>query len=178
MDIIKEKIAMITVSAAAAAALAVYLFVFAPMAEKIGAASNELAVYDARIAEACVIIKEAKKMDTKRVFVTEKAFVTEERISAAIAELTEQKKLYDINFISITPGTPEKMDDPRFRALPIEIETESSYEKLGTFLGLLDNLEGGVVTIDSFKIKPSDAGPDTLNSELVLNLYISDKDGR
>lgn len=158
--------------------LAVYFFFYQPLILELKTAYSEFKAYDAEIKHAYDVISSTKMIDTKKVFITERALITESDISAAIAELTKHNDLHSLNFVSIEPGDMEKQKDPRFKIMPISIKTESIYKDLGVFLGLLDDLEESVVTLRSFKIAPNKHNPVKLESNIVINLYLSSRDER
>ncbi|MEE8359450.1 MAG: type 4a pilus biogenesis protein PilO [Candidatus Omnitrophota bacterium] len=158
--------------------IAVYLLFYQPLISELKTAYSEFKVYDADIRHAYNVISSTKMIDTKKVFITERALITESDISAAIAELTKRSDLHDINFVSMKPGDMEKQKDPRFKIMPISMKTESTYAELGLFLGLLDDLEDGVVTLRSFKVVPNKHNPVKLESNIVINLYLSSRDER
>jgi Tfp pilus assembly protein PilO len=178
MEIDKQKTVVIAGVSAAVLMLLAYLLLYQPLMSQLRGAYIEFRGYDKDIRGAYNVIAAAKKIDSKKVFITERALITEEDISVAIAELTGKKKLHDVNFVSITPGDIEKQSDPRFKIMPVSIKTESTFEDIGMFLGLLDDLEDGVVTLRSFKITPNKNNPVKLESAIVLNLYLSSKDAR
>ncbi len=172
----KEQLVMISAACVALVAVALYIFLFNPLIIELRTAYAEFKEYDMELRNAHATIKGAKRIDTKKVFITDKVLITEDDISGAIAELTKQKNLYDINFVSITPGLIEKQKDPRYEIMPIELKTLSTYENLGTFLGLLDDLEEGLITLRSFKISPDKDNQARLRADLTLNLCILSRD--
>lgn len=178
MELTKERLIIIGISVLVIVIVGVYALVFSPLMSELGKTYGELKIYETELVRVKKVINSAKKIDTKRVFITDKALITEEGISGAIAELTSQKKLHGINFVSISPGEIEKQEDARYSIIPIAIKTESTYEKLATFLGLLDDRPTAVLTLRSLKIIPSEKDTDKLESDLVLNLYISTEYGR
>ena len=178
MDMNKQKIVIIGGVSAAALMLLAYLFLYQPLMAQLRNAYLEFREYDQGLQDAYDVIAAAKKIDSKKIFITERALITEEDISTAIAALTEQKKLHNVNFVSITPGDVEKQSDPRFKVLPVSLKTESTFRDLGIFLGILDDLEEGVVTVRSFRILPNKHNPAKLESDIVLNLYLASSDER
>jgi len=53
------------------------------------------------------------------------------------------------------------------------MEIESTYEKLGVFLGSLDDLEKALVRIKSFDITPDKEDPSKLTTDLSVEIYLS-----
>ena len=59
-----------------------------------------------------------------------------------------------------------------YQVLPLQLEIESSFEQLGVFLGRLESLEDGLVSVESFQILgPERLGP-KVSAFLSLNLYL------
>lgn len=145
----------------------VYALVYRPLLSQLkiqGASCREIenAVLQAR-SEVTFSKKEGKKI----------GFIGETEVSLAMEELTRQGKLRGINFISITPRDMVTSEEGGYQILPIEMETESGYESLGLFLGSLDELERGLVTVRGFHVRPVEGKPSRLEADLVVNLYVA-----
>ena len=106
-------------------------------------------------------------MQERRILITKDA-------SHAIREVTDHGRLNGINFISISPKKVRKEKGSRYKILPIEMEIKSTYEQMGIFLGLLDELEKTLVTVKSFNIIPGKKGPSKLTADLVIYVYLSE----
>lgn len=172
IDMTKENIIAIGAGVSAIVAITVYFLLYHPVIGELNAARTKSEQYNMAITRARDVIKEAKKIDTKKIFITDKSLITEDRISSAIAELTGREDTFGINFVSITPGKPEEQDDPRYKILPVRLKIECEYDKFGTFMGLLDDMEEGLATVRSFNIIPSEDDQADLNVDLTVNLYL------
>ena len=172
MEFTRQRIIVIIIGIIIIIITGLYIFLYGPLMSKLRTAYLECCAIEADADQARQSTVSVKKGDIKR------GLIKEEEISFAIDELTKQGKLEGVNFISMTPGEIEKSKAP-YAILPIKIEAESSYEKLGTFLGTLDELERSLVTIRSFKITPTKENPSELRAELVVNMYITgEKDAK
>lgn len=178
MKIPREKIKYVIGGALFAVLAVLYLLVYMPLAVSLGRVHSEYKICDTRLKKAQSVISGAKSMDTNKILITDRALITEEGISNAVADLTANKELYDIDFISITPGEMEKQADPRYQIMPIEFKIESDYKTLGEFLGLLDDLERAIITIREFTAVPDQYNRERLKTDLVLNIYISGEYGK
>lgn len=98
--------------------------------------------------------------------------VSEQNLSLAIDELTRRGRAIGVNLLSITPKDPLILDKTSYKVLPIDIETRSTYEQLGTFLGGLDELERSIVTVENFTIVPQKEGSPLLEARLELRLFM------
>jgi len=101
-----------------------------------------------------------------------KTLVTGQDNSLAIGEMAKKGKASGINFVSITPREIRE-EGPFYKVMPIEVETESTYEQLGLFLGLLDELDKSLVTLEACTVTPHTKDGWVLKSSLVLNMYIA-----
>jgi hypothetical protein len=52
------------------------------------------------------------------------------------------------------------------------VDVESDYEHLGNFLGSLEALKNGLVTVKSFMIVPEEKTPAQLNTKLIIDMYL------
>ena len=88
-------------------------------------------------------------------------------------ELTRQGKSGGINFVSLTPGAVEDTEGREYRILPIEMEIESTYEALGHFLGLLDEMEKSLLKVQSFNVVTKGEDPSKIHTRLTVYLYLA-----
>lgn len=102
-----------------------------------------------------------------------KNLISEQAVPLAVDELTHLGKSKGLNFLSMNPQPITASGDGAYKTLPIEMVVNSGYSQLGEFLGALDKLEKGVVTVSGFKIAPEGGNSSKLKTELVLNLYLS-----
>jgi Tfp pilus assembly protein PilO len=96
----------------------------------------------------------------------------EEEVSYTIDELTRLGKARGVNFVSMIPQKIEKSG--QYRILPVEIQLESTYRQLGSFLGSLDNLEKGLIRMQSFDVTSGKDDMSKLISDLILEVYIAE----
>lgn len=99
-------------------------------------------------------------------------FVRPEKVTVVIEELVRRGKEKGINFLSITPQKMEK-GNALYNLQPVIFEIKSTYEALGTFLGGLDELESGLVSVRSFLTAPDESNRDQLKTELAVVLYLT-----
>ena len=102
-----------------------------------------------------------------------RALLLENDISAALEDLTRAGKIHKVRFSSLTPREASADSGSGYRSLPVEIEAESGYQEMGIFLGDLENLPKGLVTVESFDLTPDSRNPALFKSRLSLNLYLA-----
>ncbi len=169
MELTKERLITIVSAAGVIIVLGLYLFLYQPLINKLRRAHLECKKIEAEVLRAHEAISSLKTTPI------EKKLIGEEDASLAIDELTRQGKLQGINFISITPKQIERQLAP-YKILPIEIETESSYENLGIFLGKLDDLKTSLVKVGKFDTTPNELNPKTLITKLSVSMYFEDEE--
>ncbi|MBI2095313.1 MAG: hypothetical protein HYT89_04015 [Candidatus Omnitrophica bacterium] len=99
--------------------------------------------------------------------------VTEENLSLAIDELARRGRAAGVDFLSMTPKEPPDSGGALYRILPVEVETRSTFAGLGEFLGILDELEQGLVVVESFTIVPQKENAATVESRILLHLFLA-----
>ncbi|MBL7068366.1 MAG: type 4a pilus biogenesis protein PilO [Candidatus Omnitrophica bacterium] len=173
MRLEKDKLKMIIAGTSLICALGIYLFLYKPLVIDLKKAYRESRNWEIKVLDARGFIESVKITRAKS------TVLAEEDISLAIDELTRFGRLKNVNYISMTPKEGRKKKHLHYQILPIEIETESTYEDLGEFLGSLDELEHSLITVDSFRITPhkakeiSDEGDlSNIKSKLVINMYL------
>lgn len=168
MNLPKEKLGVIIISGGVIIFICLYLFLYQPLINKLSVSSRECAVWEKQVRQTRDDVSFLKNIEDK------KKLVTEEDLPVIIDELTRKGKTNRIDFISIVPGKTEEIKNGNYtyqRSI-LEMEAVSSYMSLGIFLGGLEKLEKGVVTLDSFNIVKNKNGPDKLSAKLVLNIYL------
>jgi Tfp pilus assembly protein PilO len=145
------------------------IFVSLPMYEKLKKQRLEMEDIQSQIREAKDTLAklEAAEISYKMQIITEK------NISAAIEELTKQGNRDGVDFVSIKPLPIENDGDSVYKIIPLHIEIESTYDKIGTFLGSLRNLKKSLVIVKSFDIKTKSNSPLNLKARMILNLYLA-----
>ncbi len=107
-------------------------------------------------------------------------FLEEENLSIALDEITKNGKLFNVHFISLTPGTISTSEDEyededetdSMRTQSVILEIESTYKGIGTFLGSLDELSSCFASINSFDIQINKKDPTLLNALITINLIL------
>lgn len=149
-------------------AMGVYLFFYAPLVRELKIHGSECKKTEAEVREARDLIARFKAKET------EKTLIREAEVSLALEELTRQGNMAGINFVSVTPRSIEAVEGEDYRILPLEMEIESSYEALGRFLGLLDDLRGSLFKVRDFMVTAKSGDSSKLVTQLTLNLYLSE----
>ena len=153
--------------ATGAVVLILFLLLYLPLMNRLKIRGSECRSLEAEANQARTSLGTLKKAPPA------KSLITEGEISLAIDELTKQGKSEGVNFISITPRQTEKSEDSKYRILPIDIEAESSYEALGRFLGSLELLREGLMTVGSFDVSPDSRKPSRIRTRLTVSLYLT-----
>ena len=100
-----------------------------------------------------------------------KKIVGEVEASVLVDRITQEAKSCLLDIKSASQKEIRAIEDG-YHVLPLQLEIESSFEQLGVFLGRLDSLEDGLVSVDSFQILgPERLGP-KVSAFLSLNLYL------
>ncbi len=157
-------------AAITAAGLLIYAIFYIPLIRQFKAAHAECESWEGRLADAHGVISAAGRIYTDR------AFVTEKDVSAAIDELTRYAKAIGVNFRFIRPGEIRQDKDSRYKVLPIEMEIEAGDTQFFDFLGSLDELKKGLFKVYSFGILPDGDDRSRLHADLVVDLYLSARD--
>lgn len=167
MELTRERLVWGGISAIAVMGLGLYSFLYSPLSHQLSSAHRECSAIESEVLHAQDSISSLKLRPPR------KGLIAEEEISQAIDELTKGGKSKGVNFISITPRQIEDVKESSHKACPIDIEIESTYEQLGTFLGVLDELGNSIVTITNFNIISAKEGLSKLKTKLTLTMYIS-----
>jgi len=167
IELTQEKSIIAIVAIIAVIALAAYLVFYAPLMKELKVQYRECRSVENDVLVCRNIIGSAGKVYGERILMSEKD------ISRAIDELTKHGKSQGINFLSIRPEDIREEKGSQYKVLPIEMEIESTYEQLGEFLGSLDELEKGLVRVESFEIFPDRKDASNLITELVVDVYFS-----
>ena len=162
----KRQISLFAMAGAALAVLfAVYLLLYQPLFSGLKAARQKYSGLEKEVRQA------RDTLGQRDAGSLPKGLVTEGEISSAIDEVTRAGKRREVNFISLTPKHTEPIKDPRFKIVPIEMETESSFQSLGEFLGSFDDLEKSFVTVEQYEIYPDAKNPALLKARIVIHMY-------
>ncbi|MDD4909646.1 MAG: type 4a pilus biogenesis protein PilO [Candidatus Omnitrophica bacterium] len=168
MEMTKERLAAVVSASLVIFGLGLYLFLYRPLKLKLRDARVQAAAVEKDLARMHRAIGYLKKNPVRR------AIITEDGVSLAMDELTQEAKLKGINFISITPAQPIESRTGGYKILPIDIEAESTYADFGIFLGALDEFKNSVVTVEGFSLYSYGDDPANLRSRLTLGIYLSE----
>lgn len=170
IELTRERLIVVISVIIALIALLVYLVFYAPVRRKLRTKYLECKTIESEVLHTRNIIESAASS------YREAALITEEDVSQAIDELTRHGKLKGINFISINPKEIKKEKGSLYKILPIQMKIESTYGQLGIFLGSLDELEKGTLTVESFDINPDKKDSSRFTTDLVVNMYLLDEE--
>lgn len=170
IELTQERLIIAIVTVGALIALAAYFIFFAPLMRKLKTEYLKCRAAESEVIECRDIIASSGRVYGDRVLMTEK------ELSRAMDELTKHGKAGGIDFISINPGKISKEKGSRYKILPVEMEIESTYEEIGTFLGSIDDLEKGLVKVKSFEMFPGASDPRKITMHLVVDLYLSGRE--
>jgi len=150
----------------AALSLGLYLSLYRPLLGELRTEGARCRALESEVAQARALIAGAKTEGAKR------NLISEEQISLAIEELTLEGRTEGINFVSIAPGSIRKPEGEGYRILPIELETESTYQALGEFLGWLDELKRSLMKVQAFNVTGKSEDASQLSGRLTVYLYL------
>ena len=143
-----------------------YFLVYAPLLHKLNDAQKTYTEIEIEASEVQRVVGDSGNL------VLSKTLINEDEFSQVIDEITTIGKVKAIKFISITPNAPQERDSAEFQVIVIEIEAESSYRGIGEFLGELDDLESGVVTVQELTISSDESNASVCKTSLVLHVYL------
>jgi len=149
--------------------IAMHAVFYAPLIKRLKVSSLENKAFEKYLAGARSAIEQAELTQDER------ALITEDEVSLAIAELTQYGKLKGISFISIKPGEIISEPDRQYKILPLEIIISASEQKFAVFLGSLANLRKSVIKVKSFDAALNTENENKLKVNMVLHIYILGK---
>jgi len=156
------------VGGAAVVAAGLFFLLYGPLLGKINTHRAECLKLEAETTQAREKALKARGGEKQgKILVTEGAF------SHVMEELTKRGNVERVNFISLTPGQAEQSSGSPYRLLPVKMETESSYEALGKFLGALDQMENGLVTLEALDVESNENESLKLKATLTVYLYLA-----
>jgi len=162
----KEKLIIATAGAVVIVVLGFYFFLCNPLINKIKPARLQCMSVENELSGLRAAIATVKTKESKGVT------ASEEDVAFAIDELTRQGKSIGVNFISMTPRQLEDRGSGH-KVLPVEIEVGSTYEELGAFFALLEELRESLITVSSFTVAVDNKKPHKLKTKLVVNIHIA-----
>ncbi|MDP3804528.1 MAG: type 4a pilus biogenesis protein PilO [Candidatus Omnitrophota bacterium] len=140
-------------------------FLYLPLAKEIRVKSYEWNSLRSQLAAAHANLSAAgKESVTKRL-------IRREDVSSVIDGITKEGRNLRLNFKSISQKEIIDTEDG-YLVLPVQMEIEGDYERLGRFFGVLENLEGSIVRVKDFEIRRDDKILPKVSASLAINLYL------
>jgi len=162
-----KKAAIISVAVIAISMAVVFIVLGFSLNAQIGKKADEAALLETRLFNARRLI------DSARTGPGSDGAAPKHTASLAIEEITACGSSQKVNFISFSPGQTEENKDLRYKILPVDMQITATYQNLGLFLGLLNELKSAIVTIESLKVFPySEGTAATCKAEIKLNIYL------
>lgn len=169
IELTQAQFIIAVIAGIAVGAIVIYVLFYTPLIRELRMKYIECKAIEADALDARNIIESAGKVYGERVL------TSEEDVSQAMDELTKHGRVKGINFISINPEEIKKEKGTQYKIVPVKMEIESDYEKLGIFLGSLDDLKKGLVKVKKFDITSDKEDPSKLLTDLVVDVYLSGK---
>jgi len=166
----RKKLILVGLAFLLTGSIGLYEILYAPLVRKLKTGLTQCAALEKEVAQARAGIASLKDLDPEG---PRLELLAESEIPSAIDELTKAAQAKKIKFVTLTPGQAPEPSGSSFRVLPIEIEAESGYTELGTFLGAIERLPKGLFTVKGFEIFPDPRNPALLKSRLSLALYLA-----
>ena len=167
VELTQDKLIILVATVCLAIAVGTYFGIYGPLIKEVKTKYIECRSIEKEVVKCYDVIESVGRIAGERVL------ITEEDVSRAIDELTKHGKLNGINFISIKPKKMKKEKGSEYKILPVGVEIKSTYERLGTFLGSLDNLDKSLVKVKNFNITPDEKTPNKLITDLTMDIYLS-----
>lgn len=96
-----------------------------------------------------------------------------------IEEITALGGKHSIIFLSVLQQDKKISKLKKINALPLQLETISTYKGLVFFMDELSRLHSGIILIDDFKISADKQEPDKVRSNILLHISLKkDRDGK
>lgn len=164
----KQKRPVMLASGAILLCLFLLLAVYLPLGSRLKKSGMEISRLEGELLSARETVSFAKRLG-KEVFLP---LPKQQEVSFVMDEITELGNELGVNFRSIRPKEIEKTSST-YQVLPIEMRLEAPYRELGTLMGALKNLKGGLVTIEDFEmVREEETLPD-LKADLLVKLVLA-----
>ena len=163
LDFKKDKTVIFSL---AAVVFVIFILLYLPLIKSAGVLKEELKETQKKVSLAKGMIPKNKSLAAAG------HLLNSVEISAAIGEITTMGRSLSVNFNSLNPQGVEPGQNVSYQILPLQIEIESKYEDLGRFLGKLEELKTGIVTIRSFQIQKNAQNPSLVKAKIVLEMYL------
>jgi hypothetical protein len=99
-------------------------------------------------------------------------FVTLNEASKAIEEFLVLGKTQSITFLSILRHDKDKSLYKKIPTLPVEMETQSTYQQLGLFMTGLNKISQGLVLVESFQVIRDTEDPNKIKSKIRVHICL------
>ena len=152
--------------AAVAIVIIIFVLMAAPLLTKVRALGSEVKALDQEMMSA----RQAVELQDK--FQQTGNLLTRQKVSLAIDEITKVGATQSINFLSISPQKIMRIEGSKYPVLPIQMELQSEYQDLGTFLGALEKLEGSIATVKSFQIERDQQNLSQVRTMIVVEIHL------
>lgn len=141
-------------------------FLYLPLAKEIRVKSYEWNSLRRNLSAAHAdLLAAGKESVTKRL-------IRREDCASVIDGITKEGRGLRLNFKSISQKEIRDTED-RYSVLPVEMEIEGDYERLGRFFGALENLEGSIARVEKFEIRRDDKILPKVSASLAINIYLA-----
>ena len=169
MDFLTQKKLMVPVAGLLlVSAGSVYAIFYAPLTRELQKESVRLAAAEKEVSSAHAAIA---SYNTPNAAGLGRRLLTEQEAPEAIDELSKAARIQKVRLVSLSPGQPvESGADYRTQAL--ELEADSTFQDLGIFLGGLEKLPKGIITVKGWDATPDPKAAAKLKSRLTLELYL------
>lgn len=145
----------------------IILFFYFPLTQKITKKHKELAGLGNQLKlvnDNLRIIQELK---------VNKRLIREEEASLVIDTITKQCASGSLELKSITQK--EKNIKDGYSVLPVYLEVEGEFQRIGLFLGFLREFEDALITVESFQARRADMPLPKIAGFVTLNIYLSNE---
>lgn len=145
----------------------IILFFYFPLTQKITKKHKELTGLDNQLKlvnDNLRIIQELK---------VNKRLIKEEEASLVIDTITKQCASGSLELKSITQK--EKNIKDGYSVLPVYLEVEGEFQRIGLFLGFLREFEDALITVESFQARRADMPLPKIAGFVTLSIYLSDE---
>jgi Tfp pilus assembly protein PilO len=146
--------------------LGLYFFLYQPLVQRITLARRQYSVVEAELLQGRAALASLRQLQEK------KTPLSENNAALAIARIENTARQKGLNVISAIAGDSHDSANRDYKIIPLEMETESTYKAIGTFLGSLADLEFAPVVVQGFTITNTQGALARLKTKLLLHLYL------
>ena len=123
-------------------------------------------------------IKVQQALQLMRDFKDSVFLIDEDKISAAIDEITQIAGQRNLKIVSIQTKHIKRDRKKSYSLMPLEIQMSSGYPDLGKFLGSLRTLNEAAVIVSEFEIKREGSSPPLVQSKIVANVLLNNNENK